>query len=316
MAPFLLSAPLGYFVRLLKDNGGMIRRKTPKSSTSVTTTLPLFEVAKHRLRETAQSGPRFHMRDQKWSTTGLLSVDQAMRGGFLVGATTLVASRPRAGGNSLLLGALLANVEAGYRVAYYSERLPEEQIRGRLVVLKSKVNGHRFRAGVVSQEDRRKLDDARGVISWNQVLIRSAREVSLADVDSDIFAYRPQMVIADIRPRASNHSKPRSFDSLLGGINELTALAKREQIALVVRCVLPDGVGEPERMELPGLGTIANNFDSVLLLHREKSQSGGEGHKDADMAQAKVIRVAGRDVGPRYVNLRFDQRYAGLQELG
>ena len=68
-------------------------------------------------------------------------------------------------------------------------------------------------------------------------------------------------------------------------------------------------------MELPGLGTVANLFDSVLFVHRNKTNVGPDEERGASQAQVKVIRVGKRDVGPRYVNLHFDQRYAGIEEI-
>jgi hypothetical protein len=281
--------------------------------------LPLFEAAKQRARDN-EVVPRFpKLRAVKtineWTSTGLLSVDQAMRGGFPVGAISLVASKPRAGVNSLLMGAVLANLEGGLGVGYFSEKLREDQIRGRLVVLKSKVNGYRFRAGVVTDEDHQKLDEARSHIAWSRMLIRSAREIPLRELDSDIFSYHPQLVIADLRPRGTNHPNPRSFESLTRGIEELAFIAARDKISMVVRCVLPEGPGEPDRLELPGLGTVANLFNSVIFVHRNHTDAGPHEENGASQAQVKVIRVSHRDVGPRYVNLHFDQRYAGLEEI-
>lgn len=297
----------------------MVQRKLPKSSSPAVATLPLFEAAKRRARGKEAVSPFPELRSLKsineWVSTGLLSVDQAMRGGFPIGAISLVASKPRAGVNSLLMGSVLTNLEEGFRVGYFSEKLREDQIRGRMVVLKSKVNGYRFRAGVVTDEDHQKLEDARACIAWSRMLIRSAREIPLRQLDSDIFSYHPQLVIADLRPRGTNHPNPKSFESLTRGIEELAFIAARERISMVVRCVLPDGPGEPDRLELPGLGTVANLFDSVVFVHRNKTTAGPDEEKGASQAQVKVIRVGKRDVGPRYVNLHFDQRYAGLEEI-
>ena len=108
-----------------------------------------------------------------------------------------MASKPRVGENSLIMGAVLENLDNGLRVGYFSDTLRQEQIRGRLVVLKSKVNGCRSRAGVVRVEDHQQLHDARASIAWNQLLIRSAKEISLRDVASGILLYRSTLVIAD-----------------------------------------------------------------------------------------------------------------------
>lgn len=254
-----------------------------------------------------QDRPRF-------VSTGLASLDRAMRGGFPVGELSMVAARPQVGATSLLVGAALAALGRGERAAYFSERLRSEQVRGRFVVLDARVNGFRFRAGFVTAEDRLALAAARERIPWASLSVVSRRQVSASEIDGHLFSYGPLLVIADVRPRAGEASDPNRFTALMEGVQHLVGLARRHQVALVLRWILAKGSRPPGRVDLPGMGKLADPFDTVLLLHRDDVSPPADAAQDAHVgeASADVVRVAGHDVEARHVALRFDQRFAGL----
>ena len=87
-------------------------------------------------------------------------------------------------------------------------------------------------------------------------------------------------------------------------------------MALLVRHILPRASHPPTRLELPGLGAMAEPFSAVLLLHREEATDpDGVPEQASGQAEVYVLRVSGHDVQPRAVTLRFDQRFAGLLDL-
>jgi len=247
--------------------------------------------------------------------TGLPSVDRALGGGFAVGTATLVAARPKVGATSFLIGASLNNLMAGNKVAYFTQRLNPEQLRGRFVVLESRVNGYRFRAGFVSAQDRIALLAARDRIPWASLTTLAKRQLAHDDLDAHIFSYRPWLVVADLVPSYRSWGTSQKRDTILLGFERLAAMARRHRVALVLRWILNRGKHAPDPLELPGLGDATSCFDSVMLLHRQLDQD-EDNPEERPMtdAEANIIRVGGKDIRPRSVPLRFDQRFAGLLE--
>lgn len=278
-----------------------------------TSTLPLFAAAQ---RQQTPYEDLIRIEDRPaFLPTGLPSVDEKLRGGFPVGGLTLVAARPKVGATSLLLGASLAALERGERVAYFSERLREDQIRGRLVVLESRVNGYRFRAGFVTAEDRIALAAARERIQWSALSMVARKRIDAREIDEHLFSYRPWLVVLDVHPRVAG-SRHRSTAALLEAVQRLASTARRHRVAVVLRAIMPRGRHPPNRLELPGLGAMAEAFNSVVLLHREEANDANSTPEEAiGRADAFVVRVNGHDVEPRIAQLRFDQRFAGLLEL-
>ncbi|MEE8409559.1 MAG: DnaB-like helicase C-terminal domain-containing protein [Myxococcota bacterium] len=288
------------------------RRTRPRSS--VAETLPLFASA---MRQQAPADELVRVEDRPAClSTGLPSVDAKLRGGFPVGDASLVAARLKVGATSLLMGASLAALKRGEKVAYFSERLRDDQIRGRFVVLESRVNGYRFRAGFVTAEDRIALAAARERIPWSALSLVTGRRIMPKDIDGHLFSYRPWLAVVDVMPRATTHGDPRNISNLLEGVERLVSIARKHCVALVLRTVLPRGEHLPNRLELPGVGAMAEAFSSVILLHREEvTDPTGSSEDAAGRAEVHVVRTGGHDVEPRVVPLRFDQRFAGLLEL-
>ncbi|OGQ90071.1 MAG: hypothetical protein A2289_13550 [Deltaproteobacteria bacterium RIFOXYA12_FULL_58_15] len=288
-------------------------KRKPRTAVD-STTLPLFASAMSKPAPSLQPS-RVETRPE-YLSCGLRTLDAALRGGLPVGDATLVAARPKVGSTSFLLGAALAALKRGERVAYFSEGLREEQVRGRFVVLESRVNGYRFRAGFVTAEDRVALAAARARIPWSALSIVARRKIVPEDIDGHLFSYRPWLVIADVLPRGSSGSTSRKSSDLMAGVEKLVESARKHQVALLVRAILPQAEHPPNRLELPGVGAMAEAFSSVVLLHREEvTDPAGVPDQATGMAEAFVVRTHGHDVEPRVVSLRFDQRFAGLLDL-
>ncbi len=271
--------------------------------------LPLSGVAPSTLVQ-AESRPEFG-----YVSLGIEAVDEAMRGGLVCGGMTLVASRARAGSTALMIGSALEALEQNLSVLYVTDRLKEDQLRGRFVVRKSKVNGYRFRAGLAGESDRAKLEEARAAIAWDRLQILSRRSVQFEELRRVCRKQSPALVVADYEPGRSEDGRRPGYRTLELGLEKLSELGHAIGAALAVRFVLPRGSCEPDRLELPGLGSITQLFDAALFIHRD-GDSPEEGSEDsASHAEAQIIRVQRRDIRCRRVPLLFDQRFGGLSML-
>ena len=291
---------------MAKSRGRKSLTRTVDSST-----LPLFASAMRRA-EPAADLVRVEGRPD-FLSCGLKNIDRPLGGGFPVGGLTLVAARATAGATSFFIGAALGAVGRGERVAYFSERIPIEQLRGRFVVLESRVNGFRVRAGFLSAEDRLALAAARERIPWNSLGLVCRRTIHTPEIDGHIFSYRPWLVLADIKPKAPEAQHARGYEGLVEGVQRLRQIAARHKIALVLRWIMPKGRHRAQPEELPQLGDFANYFDSALFLHRDEiDEADANEAQNVGRAAATIFRLKGRRIEPREAPLRFDQRFAGL----
>ncbi len=262
--------------------------------------LPLFAYARAHARA-AQVAPL----TSAPVPTGLASLDEVTGGGFSPGRLGLVIGRPKVGGSSLLLGSALACLKRGLRVAYLSERLNEAQLRGRLVVLESRVNGYRFKAGLASSEDRMALVAARERILW-QKLSLVAERTTFEGLAEHLFEYRPALAVLD----CAMH-RPGDVRDQAKAAARLSEIAAEHGVALLWRHVLSRGHVRPEPHEMP-VSEVLEPCADVLVLHREEVTLSGGPDGALGWAELELLKKAGAPYQGEPLRLRFDQRFAGL----
>jgi hypothetical protein len=297
-------------LRAMKASGN--RSSHPR--VAVRTALPLFAHAmSHEAANSSGAGPTMGV-----VSTGLVGLDRALGGGLERGAVTAVAGRPHSGTGRLLITLALAAIERGEPVAFMTERQSERELRGRLVLLEARVNGYRFDAGLITNEDRLALASARERIPWGVLSMCAQAEITPFEVQDQLFSFRPRLLIADFRPQPPDPGADASrFSSLASGTEHLARLSAEYGVATVLHLPLARGEGVPTLSDLPGQGALAEALRAAVVLHRREQPlplegEAGDGHHA--LAEAIVLRHGGHDIPPTHVGLHFDQRYGGVQE--
>jgi hypothetical protein len=288
--------------------------RSSSSRVAVRTALPLFAHAmSHDAANASPAGP-----SPGYVSTGLAGVDAALGGGLERGGITAVAGRPGSGTGRLLISLALGAIERGDPVAFMTEHQTERQLRGRLVLLAARVNGYRFNAGLITNEDRLALAQARERMPWGVLSLCALAEVTPLDVQDQLFSFRPRLLIADFRPTPPDPSSDASrFAALAAGTEHLARLSAEYGVATVLHVPLSRGEGVPGLQDLPGQGALAEAVRAVLVLHRREQPlplEGGEGDGQHALAEAVVLRRGGHDSPPAHVGLHLDQRFGGVQE--
>ncbi|MCK5690353.1 hypothetical protein KAI87_13835, partial [Myxococcota bacterium] len=252
---------------------------TTRSRVSTQETLPLFasraSTGTNSIKTTAtlaavQPKVKSTRQDYTHISTGLPSLDRALRGGFPASALSLIAARPKVGTLSLMLGATLGSLHAGQRVALLSETLNEQQLHGRMVVLESRVNGYRFKAGLATDEDKLALSSARQNIPWHSLSSLIQDQITIDSIDSHLATYGSDLVMADID---LTFRQGQSVKAIFDGAAALQDIAAHHGASIVLRFTMPRASHAPNRLELPGVGAMAEAFSTVLLMHREEVSS-------------------------------------------
>ena len=275
-----------------------------KTNAAGSVVLPLFAYAVRQLGPPAER--QRGAAPERRIATGMAALDVALSGGLPQGGATLVAARPNATSNAWCMSTALAILERGARVALFSERFAEAQLRGHLAVIRAGVNRYRFRAGLVTADDRVALAAARARIPWSQLSIRAGEWLDLDDVESSIATYRPDVAFVDLRLRAHAAKQRRRFDAMTRIVDRLTRLARRRRTALVVRMLLPELGDIPRVSEVAGGARLAGLFDTLLVLHRPTP---GEPHTpDASVTHAYLPAASEYARARAAVPLHFDGR--------
>ena len=240
--------------------------------------------------------------------TGFAKLD-TYTSGFQNSELIIIGARPSIGKTALALS-MIQNIACEKRIpcGFFSLEMPYESIGMRLLAQEARVPMQKIRSGMLKVDDVKKIQDAAG--RWF--------EAPLYTVDT------PNMKLLDLRSVARRMVKNQGvkiiFIDYIGLIatedptapvfeqvslisKSLKALARELSIPIVALCqVARDAEGqEPNLAQLRGSGSIEQDADVVMFLHRDRIKDG-----DSIAAQeAKIILAKQRNGACGDIDIMF-----------
>ena len=240
--------------------------------------------------------------------TGFAKLD-TYTSGFQNSELIIIGARPSIGKTALALS-MIQNIACEKRIpcGFFSLEMPYESIGMRLLAQEARVPMQKIRSGMLKVDDVKKIQDAAG--RWF--------EAPLYTVDT------PNMKLLDLRSVARRMVKNQGvkiiFIDYIGLIatedptapvfeqvslisKSLKALARELSIPIVALCqVARDAEGqEPNLAQLRGSGSIEQDADVVMFLHRDRIKDG-----DSVAAQdAKIILAKQRNGACGDIDIMF-----------
>jgi replicative DNA helicase len=246
--------------------------------------------------------------------TGFAKLD-TYTSGFQNSELIIIGARPSIGKTALALS-MIQNIACEKRIpcGFFSLEMPYESIGMRLLAQEARVPMQKIRSGMLKVDDVKKIQDAAG--RWF--------EAPLYTVDT------PNMKLLDLRAVARRMVKNQGvkiiFIDYIGLIStddptapvfeqvsliskSLKALARELSIPIVALCqVARDAEGqEPNLAQLRGSGSIEQDADVVMFLHRDRL-------KDEVVAQdAKIILAKQRNGACGDIDIMFLPSYSKFE---
>ena len=241
--------------------------------------------------------------------TGFAKLD-TYTSGFQKSELIIIGARPSIGKTALALS-MIQNIACEKRIpcGFFSLEMPYESIGMRLLAQEARVPMGKIRSGMLKVDDVKKIQDAAG--RWF--------EAPLYTVDT------PNMKLIDLRAAArrmvKNNKVEIIFIDYIGLIStedptapvfeqvsliskSLKALARELQIPIVALCqVARDAEGqEPNLAQLRGSGSIEQDADVVMFLHRDRIKDGDNvAAQDAKIILAKQRNGACGDIDIMFI---------------
>ena len=248
--------------------------------------------------------------------TGFAKLD-TYTSGFQDSELIIIGARPSIGKTALALS-MIQNIACEKRIpcGFFSLEMPYESIGMRLLAQEARVPMNKIRSGMLKIDDVKKIQDAAG--RWF--------EAPLYTVDT------PNMKLLDLRAVARRMVKNQGvkiiFIDYIGLIStddptapvfeqvsliskSLKALARELSIPIVALCqVARDAEGqEPNLAQLRGSGSIEQDADVVMFLHRDRIKDG-----DSIAAQdAKIILAKQRNGATGDIDIMFLPSYSKFE---
>ena len=184
----------------------------------------------------------------------------------------------------------------------------------RILSQEARVNMSRMRSGMLKIDDIKKIQDAAG--RWFEAPLYTVDTPNMRLLDLRAMARRlvandhVKIIFIDyIGLISTDDNKKETWEQISEISKSLKALARELEIPIVVLCqVARDAEGqEPNLAQLRGSGSIEQDADVVMFLHRERLK------EEAPVQEAKIILAKQRNGPTGDIKIMFVPAYSKFE---
>jgi replicative DNA helicase len=249
----------------------------------------------------------------KGISTGFTKLDE-FTGGLHGGDLCIIAARPSMGKTALALNvAQHVALKLKQTVAVFSLEMSKESLLTRMLCSAARVDSQRFRAGYLTQEERRKLNHALHELVESPLYIDDTPGVHLMDMHAKLRRIQAErklgLVIVDYLQLMSGHGRFENRNQEVSALSRgMKLLAKELNVPMMVLSQLSravetrQGDHRPQLSDLRESGSIEQDADLVGFIFREEVY-----HRDREDLRglAELILAKQRNGPVGTVNLVF-----------
>ncbi|HEX3876434.1 MAG TPA: replicative DNA helicase [Bryobacteraceae bacterium] len=242
----------------------------------------------------------------KGVSTGFAKLDE-MTGGMHSGDLFIVAARPSMGKTALALNiAQHVALRLKKTVAIFSLEMSKESLLTRMLCAAARVDSQRFRAGYLTQEERRKLNGALHEIVESPLYIDDTAGIHLMDMHAKLRRLKAErgeigLVIVDYLQLMSGRGRFENRNQEVSALSRgMKLLGKEMEVPMMVLSQLSravetrQGDHRPQLSDLRESGSIEQDADLVGFIFREEVY-----HRDReDLRGLAELIVAKQRNGP------------------
>ncbi len=215
------------------------------------------------------------------ASTGFIKLDE-MTGGLHGGELFILAARPSMGKTALALNIAqhIATSKDPKTVAVFSLEMSKESLLTRMLCAAARVDGQKFRAGFLNQDERRKLASAAHTLSAAPLFIDDTSGANLMDVHAKLRRLKAEhglgLVVIDYLQLMSTPGRSENRNQEISKLSRgMKLLAKELDVPMMVLSQLSrapemrqEGDHRPQLSDLRDSGAIEQDADLVGFIFR------------------------------------------------
>ncbi len=259
----------------------------------------------------------YHTRDSFTGVpSGLIELDQ-MTSGFQKSELIIIGARPSVGKTALAMTmAAHTAVKEKIPTAFFSLEMSDMQLMQRLISQESKIPSEKIRTGLLKMSDFQSIQDAAGYIYDSPLYIVDMPNMKLLDLRAMARRLKAQfdvqiIFIDYLTLITSENSLIPRHEQIAEISRSLKSLARELDIPVVALSqVRRDAEGKkPNLADLRESGSIEQDADVVMFLHRERVSSNKDGgdHEQAIDTELIVAKQRNGPIGD--IDILFLPRY-------
>jgi replicative DNA helicase len=216
-------------------------------------------------------------------STGFRKLDE-MTGGLHGGELVILAARPSMGKTALALNIaqhVATHPQMRKPVAVFSLEMSSSSLLTRLLCAAARVDQHKFRAGFLNQDERRKLQVALADLTESPLFLDDTPGVNLMDVHSKLRRLKNEhglsLVVIDYLQLMSSRGRSENRNQEVSAMSRgLKLMAKDLNVPFLVLSQLSrasemrPGDHKPQLSDLRDSGSIEQDADLVAFIYREE----------------------------------------------
>ena len=251
--------------------------------------------------------------------TGIRELDSTITG-LNRSDLIIVAARPGVGKTSLALNiARHVAVTKGRKVAFFSLEMGKEQLASRLLASEALVEGTKLRSGDLSNDEWTRLVEASDILGKAPLYLDDSPDITAQKMKAKLLRLKDvDLVMVDYLQLMTS---PKRSDNRVNEVAEITRSLKIMAKELNVPVVALSQLRRPtERTKdhRPGLselrdsGSIEQDADIVIFLHREAynaTSEGGQVTEDMDQNAAEIIVAKNRHGETKPIPVHWQGEY-------
>lgn len=247
--------------------------------------------------------------------TGFVQLD-TMTNGFQNSELIIIGARPSIGKTAFALSMMEhIAIEKKIPCGFFSLEMSYDMIGHRLLSQNSRISGSKLRSGMLRQDDFQKLQDAGSRCYDAPLYVVDVPNMPLLDLKAMarrlVVNNKVKIIFIDYIGLISTENKNAPvYDQVSEISKSLKALARELNIPIVALCqVSRDAEGnKPNLAQLRGSGSIEQDADIVMFLHRDRINSSELADNPVQEAELIVAKQRNGPIGD--VKLLFLSSYA------
>jgi len=253
--------------------------------------------------------------------SGLTDLD-TMTYGFQNSELIIIGARPSMGKTALALS-MIQHIafEKKIPTAFFSLEMSNVQVMQRLLSLEAKISGEKIRTGALKLEHFQRIQDAAGRIYESPLWIDDTPNMKLLELRSTARRLRAQnkvqIIFIDYIGLIQNENTKIPRHEQIGEVSRsLKSLARELKIPIVVLSQVgrqSEG-NKPTLADLRDSGSIEQDADVIMFLHRERMETTGEGEKPKTIP-TELILSKQRNGPTGTAKITFIPRFAKFENV-
>jgi replicative DNA helicase len=264
-------------------------------------------------------------RDVTGLHTGFTDFDH-MTSGLQKGELIIVAARPSMGKTALAIN-IAENAAVQYQstVAIFSLEMSKESLLRRMLASRAEVDQRKLQTGFISREDQAKLQNALGLLVESKIYIDDSAGSSLAEMRAKARRLSQNtggldLIVIDYLQlmSASLPGVKRGYENRVQEVSAISrglkAMAKELKVPVVALSQLSRSNEKrddkrPMLSDLRESGSIEQDADVVVFIHRDAYYKRGEDLSAEEKAQSEIIIAKQRNGPTGAVHMHFNSSF-------